>query len=1073
MLRKPSTETSNGNPAPLHIAEIRGKVHAGIITVRMDEFSAVLKRFPQRQLVTGGRRLYEFAQLDTAAGKIGALICRCPELGVGDAYEVTTDMLQDLIPPWLFLVGIAGAFPDNEFTLGDVIIATRVVDFTVNAALEGKGTQLDARGGPMHRDVLNLVAHLPAEEGRFPQWNTESALDCKRPQEKIPGNPEEKDLSTKFYGSADWRQRVHNSLFRQLGGKEPRASPIQIAGPNACGNVLLKDTALAQQWKDAVRSLVTVEMELAGAYRAVHQFALGECRLTGIRGISDIIGYARDPDWTAYACHTAASFAHALMTSGILMRITTLPSTAFPQAEPGKSPRLNIQQDLKEPLSAVLDSGLTAILTDYAVRKLALLQSSQLRNFRLPHMLRVANANSISAAEAINKYPRLVILGYPGTGKTVLLQKTLRASCMALLRPGRGKVRPTPKTLSVLLELASCGVPASLDLSALILDQLSLDSPPLPAHLSPTNLLVSLLRESSVILQLLMDGFNELPPGEPREQLAKELFALENAIAEAGLADRLRVVVTSRFYGFSNLFEKPTYIVANLERAELKAIEGELAASGISPEFYAHLASSEREFLATPQHLDYFVQWCRDHPPSRSKTSSTFPTKGDLLQSCVRKKFSAYTEEEIRLIYDALSKLAYSAVESAASFDYKQVLASLQSSCIAFGSASSPKELTEALFQNGLLVDTGERCRFVHHSIQQYFTASRMRVLWNIHLYCSRPEWHEPLVLLAGLVDDEHFHELHSLLLPNTLLHAYVLAGIRKPGLQREFLEGIARQFTRKVTRAAIGLLRLLKLGWIIWFLSLPAVAAALSQLSWSSLPDHMKLAWALLLAAYSVVVPFFLTSIYSKRFRTNLRTIRDVHLPEVITVSRILFSPGTLKAIHEDLTTIQETLACGKEDPRMAFLSDAIHAVANAATIPSYFKDEDEKLALLDDPLVVATIEPDRLSDQAVERLLQHAAEIRDSEQALRSFDVLIGLYKRASRQNQIRQVLFTLATEKHYSRRRRKRAAAACLRLGISLPREPSRLLRLLKRLLAFLLPSTRRNHTDNAPPLSGLNG
>ena len=32
-----------------------------------------------------------------------------------------------------------------------------------------------------------------------------------------------------------------------------------------------------------------------------------------IRGISDVVGFKRHPDWTAYACETAAAFAKALL----------------------------------------------------------------------------------------------------------------------------------------------------------------------------------------------------------------------------------------------------------------------------------------------------------------------------------------------------------------------------------------------------------------------------------------------------------------------------------------------------------------------------------------------------------------------------------------------------------------------------------------------------------------------------------------------------------------------------------------------------------------------------------------
>jgi hypothetical protein len=50
-----------------------------------------------------------------------------------------------------------------------------------------------------------------------------------------------------------------------------------------------------------------------------------------IRGISDIIGFERDDQWTKYACQTAAAFAYAFVTAGILTprgnRVTSEGST--------------------------------------------------------------------------------------------------------------------------------------------------------------------------------------------------------------------------------------------------------------------------------------------------------------------------------------------------------------------------------------------------------------------------------------------------------------------------------------------------------------------------------------------------------------------------------------------------------------------------------------------------------------------------------------------------------------------------------------------------------------------------
>jgi hypothetical protein len=81
---------------------------------------------------------------------------------------------------------------------------------------------------------------------------------------------------------------------------------------------LVKDTKLAQAWRRTARHAAGVEMELGGLYKAARYGGSGDTRVFTIRGISDIVGYKRAPQWTAFACVTAAAFTTALIKSGWL-----------------------------------------------------------------------------------------------------------------------------------------------------------------------------------------------------------------------------------------------------------------------------------------------------------------------------------------------------------------------------------------------------------------------------------------------------------------------------------------------------------------------------------------------------------------------------------------------------------------------------------------------------------------------------------------------------------------------------------------------------------------------------------
>src|SRR5207253_1140523 len=102
--------------------------------------------------------------------------------------------------------GIAGSIPDYEYTLGDVILASRLHDFGVSAMIEdgdGKTRQEFASGGgPMHPDVQSLIANLPALNLFLDKWFLPSAHSAARPVVKFG--------TDNFYGSDAWKKKVRD-----------------------------------------------------------------------------------------------------------------------------------------------------------------------------------------------------------------------------------------------------------------------------------------------------------------------------------------------------------------------------------------------------------------------------------------------------------------------------------------------------------------------------------------------------------------------------------------------------------------------------------------------------------------------------------------------------------------------------------------------------------------------------------------------------------------------------------------------------------------------------------------------
>lgn len=117
-------------------------------------------------------------------------------------------------------------------------------------------------------------------------------------------------------GNADWRKKIQESLELHFGSGQFRPSEFKT-GPIASSNHLIRNPHTLNRWRDIARMILAVEMESAGVYEATQRVDR-QYPVMAIRGISDIVGLERDRSWTAYACQTAAAFAHSLVMCGAL-----------------------------------------------------------------------------------------------------------------------------------------------------------------------------------------------------------------------------------------------------------------------------------------------------------------------------------------------------------------------------------------------------------------------------------------------------------------------------------------------------------------------------------------------------------------------------------------------------------------------------------------------------------------------------------------------------------------------------------------------------------------------------------
>ncbi len=278
------------------------KVDIAIMTIREDEFTAVRRRFKtERQRIPDGRT-YLIGNVKTEKQTYTIAIARCSEQGTDASQRLAHHIIHNLDPQLILVMGIAGGVPRDEFTLGDVVVSTRIVNPNVDAWHPDGTTDYMTRGGPPHPLVENIVSLLPGEP-QLAGWT--DTIQLERPIL----DPEQEDIT----GDDEWREKVHTSLNWHFGEEHNRGRPPTFTiGPILSSNNLMKDPARLREILKTHRSILAVEMEIAGVYEAAqgidHQYPV-----MAIRGISDIVGLQRDSKWTEYACQTAAAFTYAFI----------------------------------------------------------------------------------------------------------------------------------------------------------------------------------------------------------------------------------------------------------------------------------------------------------------------------------------------------------------------------------------------------------------------------------------------------------------------------------------------------------------------------------------------------------------------------------------------------------------------------------------------------------------------------------------------------------------------------------------------------------------------------------------
>ena len=235
-------------------------------------------------------------------------LVRTVDQGLAEAQSAATDMIEDLRPRCFVVCGIAGGKPCTDFFLGDVVLATRIHDFSLRANTED-GDELATAGYPVHPKVGKLVAALPAMRDQLGDWNTDEEL--------IHPRPVVEDVKLEeIRGSDDWKDRVQQAVRYH----KDRDQPLFTDGPIGSSDDLVRGEKAMRERLDVDRRILAVEMESAGVAKACDRND-GATPLIVVRAISDIPGLKRGETYNSYACHVAASFTKALIGLDVVEKI--------------------------------------------------------------------------------------------------------------------------------------------------------------------------------------------------------------------------------------------------------------------------------------------------------------------------------------------------------------------------------------------------------------------------------------------------------------------------------------------------------------------------------------------------------------------------------------------------------------------------------------------------------------------------------------------------------------------------------------------------------------------------------
>lgn len=382
------------------MTDVSGAVDFLIVTPLEEERDALLRLLPNvRMLPPDDRdtRVYYRSRLklsakDFPSAEYQLVVTALVNIGVGQAAATTADAIRRWSPRYVLVVGIAGGVRTAGVSLGDVLLADQIVDYTLQKHRAEQAMEIRWQVNPVDTGLLER-----ARAFRSNRWHRKAAAN--RPS---PGTPQ------------------------------------RHVGPIASGDQVIASDTLLSQYRAPWPKLIGVEMEAAGVARIVSQ-ARSRAGFFMIRGVSDLADPAKDSSavglWRQYACDVAAAYAVDFLRSGPIVPTDAAAAPVVRPSDPAavSAPPMEPRRDLIERQRRLLSNGpLFHSRILLSPKRGAFLPSGLIQaTLELPSG-RVPLRDHLAAEFNTGSRSRWILLiGEAGAGKTTAMFEVFEVACHA------------------------------------------------------------------------------------------------------------------------------------------------------------------------------------------------------------------------------------------------------------------------------------------------------------------------------------------------------------------------------------------------------------------------------------------------------------------------------------------------------------------------------------------------------------------------------------------------------------------------------------------------------------------